>query len=203
MRSVKSFRRSVACRRSTGAALLLHAREQMPDQIRLILGLIGPGRQSEGSPGPRAIAHVVPQTDSNHEHHPDVITDLSLWNLSGRGQRRHAGCCRRLLNGDPEFASMVQNVEREPTEPCLLASGESTGSGARGRQAHSCRNPSPELDPCVSIFLTLLPLSSPSGPTDPILHVARRATVGLVLDSRRLLLVQLLTMQRQLRAAGL
>jgi anti-sigma factor RsiW len=135
----------------------------------------------------------------------DVITDLLPVYLSGEASADTQALVDEFLNRDPEFASIVQNVRREPSEPMLA--GQRARPPDQEREAVRrtravIRRQSWTL--AFAIFLTLLPLSFAFGADGIRFFMLRdEPRSALFWIPAGYLWFSYLRMQRQLRVAGL
>ena len=134
----------------------------------------------------------------------DVITDLLSAYVSGDASADTKALVDEFLKGDPEFASIVQDARREPSEPMLAgqrAIPDQEREAVRRTRA-VIRRQSWTL--AFAIFITLLPLSFTFG--------ADGVRFFMLRDEPRSALFWIpagcfwfgyLRMRRRLRAAGL
>src|SRR5262245_29090057 len=135
----------------------------------------------------------------------DVITDLLPVYLSGEASADTQALVDEFLNGDPEFASIVQDARRVPSEPMLAGQRAIPPDQEREvvtRTRAVIRRQSWTL--AFAVFLTLLPLSFTFG-ADGIRSFMVRDEPGSALFwiPAGYLWFSHLRTQRRLRAAGL
>ena len=147
---------------------------------------IGASRQSQSSPGPRAIAHVVPQHGvATMNITRDVITDLLPVYVSGEASHDTQALVEEFLRENPEFAAIVQAARRGHDESLLAdhrAIAPDLEREAVRRTRAVIRRQRRAL--AFAVLLTYCRCRSPSGPTGFDSSCWRRATVGVVVDSR-------------------
>jgi anti-sigma factor RsiW len=135
----------------------------------------------------------------------DVITDLLPAYLSGEASADTQALVGEFLNGDPEFASIVQDARREPSD--LMPAGQRAMPPDQEREAVRrtrtvIRRQSWTL--AFASFLTLLPLSFTFGPHGIQFFMLRdEPGSALFWIPAGCLWFSYLRMQRRLRAAGL